>query len=113
MRLALLMLAACVSTDDYRDPATGLTGAGGVELCRANPLFPCGWVYQCGERELCLPWDDRAEIPHLREAAESLYGSCELSRHPRYAGTPLCRYVCPSEQGCNAFNGCFCLEPAP
>ena len=112
MRALLVLLAACGL--DYKEPATGLTGTGGVEQCRQNPLLPCGWVYQCGDdTEVCLPWADRGEIYKLKETAESLYGDCELSRHPRFAGTPLCRYQCPSVMGCNAFNGCFCLEEVP
>lgn len=111
--LFIMLLVACVTAQDYKEPAVGLTGAGGVEQCRQNPLLTCGWVYQCGERELCMPWEDRAEIPKLREMAESLYGDCERSRHPRFAGTPLCRYQCPPAQGCNAFDGCFCLDEVP
>lgn len=109
--LAVWLLVGCVS--DYKDPATGITAAGGVELCRQNPLLPCGWVYECSDHEFCLPWDDRSEIPKLRQMAESLYGGCEISRDPRFAGTPLCRYTCPPETGCNSHDGCFCLEPAP
>jgi hypothetical protein len=111
--VAFRLLTGCVTADDYKEPAVGITALGGVEQCRQNPTLPCGWVYQCREVEICLPWVDRAEIPKLREMAESLYGDCELSRDPRFAGTPLCRYVCPSERGCNARNGCWCLEPAP
>jgi hypothetical protein len=110
IRWLVLLAAACA---DYVEPATGLTAAGAVEQCRQNPLLPCGWVYQCGECELCLPWEDRSEIPKLLETAESIYGGCERSRDPRFSGTPLCHYQCPSATGCNATDGCFCLEPAP
>lgn len=118
MRAAVLaLLVACAfdvpSGGDYKEPALGLSGAAGVQYCMQITELPCGWVYQCGELELCLPWDDRAEIPHIRETAESLYGSCELSRHPRFAGTPLCKYQCPpTGPGCNALapGGCFCLN---
>jgi hypothetical protein len=118
MKAALLMLAACTfDVPSYKEPAAGAGGAGAVELCRTNPLLPCGWVYWCGDSiELCLPWDDRAEIPHIKETAESIYGNCELSRDPRFNGTPLCKYQCPpTGPGCNALSpgGCFCLDEAP
>lgn len=117
MRWLALLLVGCVDAADYKEPAAGLSAAAAVEACKTNPAFPCGWVYWCGDSiELCLPWDDRAEIPHIRQAAESLYGDCELSRHPRFAGTPLCKYQCPpTGPGCNALSpgGCFCLDGAP
>lgn len=107
------MLIAC-SAQDYKEPAVGLTGVGGVEQCRQFVQYPCGWVYwfEGADIEFCLPWDDRAEIPKLRETAESLYGNSELSRDSRFSGTPLCYYQCPSASGCNASGGCFCLEAA-
>lgn len=109
--LIVLLVASC--TADYKTPAVGASAAAAVEMCRNNVDLPCGWVYQCGEFELCLPWEDRAEIPKLRETAESLYGQCSLSTDARFAGTPICWYQCPSARGCNAMSGCFCLEPAP
>lgn len=111
MRWLLVLLAACA--EDYYTPGVGLTAAGGVQQCRDNPYLPCGWVYQCGEAELCLPWEDRSPFYKYQQTVESLYGQCELSQHERFAGTPLCYWQCPSSRGCNAFSGCACLEPAP
>lgn len=112
MRALLLIALSACTAEDYKTPGVGITAAGGVQQCKDNPFLPCGWVYDCGDTELCLPWEDRAEIPKLKQTAESIYGSCEYASHPRFAGTPLCRYQCPSAQGCNSVGGCFCLEPA-
>jgi hypothetical protein len=117
MRFALLILVACsFEAGDYSSPAAGFSGVAVVEQCRQVIDLPCGWVYDCGDPavELCLPWPDRAEIPKLKESAESIYGDCVLSNHPRFKGTPLCKYECPAiNAGCNAENGCFCLEESP
>lgn len=116
----LLCLAACVTAEDYKDPAVGGTALSAVEYCRANPELTCGWVYsfQDGAIEFCLPWEDRSPIYKLRETAESLYGTSELARDPRFHGVPLCYWQCPPPpKGCNAktvpIGGCFCLTEAP
>ena len=112
MRAALLLVCACAL--DYKEPLAGSTAAGGIEMCRENPLLPCGWVYQCAnDTEWCLPWPDRALIPKQEQMLESLNGQCEVSTNPRFHGTPLCLYQCPSQTGCNAYNGCFCLDEVP
>ena len=114
--LVSIALVACSlpGAGDYRDPGVGTLGLAGVEQCKQLPDLPCGWVYHCdADVEYCLPWADRAEIPKLKEALESLYGRCELSADPRFSGVPLCRYQCPSAKGCNAYQGCFCLEETP
>lgn len=119
MRLTVALLAACSlpSGEDYRDPAVGGSALAAVEMCRQDRNLPCGWVYwfDGAQIELCLPWEDRiGPWPvGLRASAESLYGASELSRDARFAGTPLCRYTCPPERGCNATGSCFCPDGAP
>lgn len=114
MRAALLLAAACVTADDYREPAVGLTGAAGVEACRSDRYKPCGWVYWFGSAELefCIVWPDRiGPYPYkLLETAESLYGNAEISTDRRFSGAPVCHYQCPPMAGCNATGSCFCLE---
>lgn len=128
LMLAMAVLAAltvvafgCSLNHDYRDPLVGGQGVAAVEQCKQDRYQPCGWVYAfpnverdnpLGVLELCILWPDRiGPYPYkLLETAESLYGDSEMSPHERFAGTPICRYVCPSIQGCNAYNGCYCLD---
>jgi len=86
-----------------------------VQACKENLNLPCGWVYWVSgaATEYCLPWQDRAEIPHMLEMAESLYGKASLAVDPRFGGVPLCWYRCAPGSGCNALSGCLCFEESP
>lgn len=103
---------------DYATPAVGGLGAATVLDCQSvrGRYEPCGWVYYFPsvELEFCLIWDDRAQVlgypVKMINAARSLYGDCEKSTHTRFAGSPVCRYTCPPERGCNATGSCFCLD---
>lgn len=124
MRVVLLLaLAACSLTPgDYRDPLVGGQAAAAVEQCKADRYQPCGWVraYVDVERdnplgvlELCVPWPDRIGPPvGIERAMESLWGESVPSWDERFAGTPLCRWQCPTTKGCNAYDGCACLDGA-
>lgn len=115
---AVLASTACMVPDEgsLQDPAVGGTALEAVQMCRENITIPCGWVYTCGSMyEWCLPWEDRAEIPKLKETLESLYGDCEISGAARFAGVPICLYMCPPTvpKLCNCKTspgGCFCLD---
>lgn len=101
--------------EDYQDPGVGLSGAAAVEKCRQDRYLPCGWVYDCGRTQWCVIWADRiGPYPvKLLETVESLYGSCSLADDARFRGTPICYYHCDGGKGCNAEDGCACLEAAP
>lgn len=117
--LLLAALTACSPPEaaDYKESGTGFSAAAAVAQCEADRALPCGWVFWFDgpQIEFCIVWEDRiGPYPvKLRESAESLYGSSELSRDPRFGGTPICYYQCPSARGCNSTGGCFCLEGAP
>lgn len=119
-----LAIVACSLPDggDYKTAGVGNQAQAALQKCKEDRHEPCGWVRACpnvpreneiGALEQCVLWPDRIG-PYpvgLDRAFASLYGDCELSWHERFAGTPLCRYQCPSAMGCNAFDGCFCLDP--
>ncbi len=125
--LIILALVACdlgSVASDYKEPAVGSQAYAAYEQCKKDRTQPCGWVYAfpavekdnpLGVLELCIVWPDRiGPYPvRLLESAESLYGDAVLSWHERFAGTPLCAYRCLSASGCNAYDGCFCLDGSP
>lgn len=121
---ALLFGCALPEGGDYKTAGVGNQAHALIESCRQDRYQPCGWVRACpsverdnelGVLEVCVVWPDRIG-PYpvgLEQSLSSLYGDCPLSWHERFKGTPVCRYQCPSAMGCNAFDGCFCLDSAP
>lgn len=74
-------------------------------FCDANPAWPCGHVYECGEVEMCAL--DSTPL----EEVEAVHGTCVPTT--RHEG--LCWHCCGEgcTVGCNAYDGCFCPAPPP
>lgn len=100
LRLALIMVLTGCGVQNV--------GAGaGIDL----PFFDL--VYECDTGS--GDWYERVELCWDSDAAELEYSLADWRPQPivcrptsRHAGP--CIYRCPSERGCNAFNGCWCPE---
>ena len=121
MRAAVLIaLAACTTVDRIDDHVDVNPDQDRCEIEAALRGAECAVVYEfarqsrshLGNVELCVP----ARYLGAAEIENGPSWPSDDERFTKYTHgliDPPCFWVCPAVVGCNAFDSCFCLEPAP